>query len=286
MVQQGGKKSLPDGIRTDLELRLVPVLEFNDVPDKDLRSIFRLYNVSGTRLNPAEIRNAVYQTNLIHRVAYVLAGEASPPPDLGTGDLESQKSFTSDLWATLPSRKRYAVVGFIERYLGYSRATQRDPTEQFGLASTSVAINRYFDYASASEKPEDVAREVIGAFRTAEQFFNIDDERLAFYVRDENGKRRFNALVATSSMIAGRFLMDVVAAELATQAEAAAAAKDVTVPEPDKQQRATIWDYQARLLLGLRDKLSIDAARLAGDHWRIFFQKMQMARLPDEEIPA
>ena len=101
-----GKKSLPDGIRTDLELRLVPVLEFNDVPDKDLRSIFRLYNVSGTRLNPAEIRNAVYQTNLIHRVAYVLAGEASPPPDLGTGDLESQKSFTSDLWATLPSRKR------------------------------------------------------------------------------------------------------------------------------------------------------------------------------------
>jgi len=277
------KKSLPEAIRDNLELCLIPVLEFNDVNERRLRQIFHLYNVSGTRLNAAEIRNAVYQSNPIHKVVYFLAGEASPAPDLGTGDFDEQESFSQELRATLPSTERYAAVGFLSRYLGYSRAAQADRSKPFSLASTAVTINRFFDYASRDENPAAVAREIIHAFRRAGDWFDIDDDRSAFYRRDEKGRRKFNALVATTNMIASRFLHDAIESDLITEVDAANAAESVQVPYPKKQQRATIWDYQARLLIGLRNALGIDPRDVKNPCWIDFFRKMNLALQPHEE---
>jgi hypothetical protein len=279
-----GKKSLSDQARDDLELRDIPALVFQDVPESRLRKIFELYNVSGMKLNVAEIRNAVYQSNPIHRAIYVLAGEGDGRFDLGLGGLNVQKAFSDRLRAIYPgSKKRYQGVDFLARYLGYSRAAQRPGADQFRVPSTSAAINNFFDHQSGRESPEAVAKELVSVVDGAERFFDLDAERLAFFVRNDKGQRQFNKLVATTHMVGARFLGALVDAGAVTEPDARAAAAIVASPPPDKQQRATIWDYQARILLGLRDELRINVAGVLGADWQAFFEKMEYCRLPDEE---
>jgi len=284
---RGGKRSLREGVRTNLELRMIPVLLFEEVSERRLRQIFHLYNVSGTRLNAAEIRNAVYQSNRIHRVAYVLAGEARTMPehDLGTGNFEEQLRFTETLRRTLPTVARYAAVAFLCRYLGYSRAAM-PPGERFRPSSTSSTINRYFDYASRDEEPEVVARDIMRSFLAAERIFDFGDDRLPFHLRNNRGQRKFNALVATANMVAARFLMDAVDLGVATEEAVRHAARSVEIRYPDNQQTSTIWDYQAQLLIGLRDALGVDVGRLGGGQWLEFFDKMAFARLPEVSMAS
>lgn len=276
-------RSLSPGVRTDFELRDVPALLFEDVPERRLRQIFHLYNVSGTRLNAAEIRNAVYQSNAIHRMAYVLAGEARPVQDLETGDFDRQQAFTTRLRAMLPSTARYAAIDFLCRYLAYSRAAQKDEIRPFKPPSTSSAIDLYFDYVSDGEDSVQVAKEIMDAFDAADRFFDIDDERLPYHRRGESGDRKFNRLIATSHLVAGRFLHDLIEAGRIAPEDAVKAARDVVVAYPDNQQRSTIWDHQARLLLGLRQALGLTDSELPSRGWIKFFQKMEFARLPDSD---
>lgn len=278
-----GKKSLSNEIRMEVNWRDVSTLLFRDVPQGRLREIFNLYNVSGTRLNAAEIRNAVYQDNPIHRVAYVLAGEASE--DLGTGSQETEKEFTNWLKRTLPSTDRYAAVAFICRYLGYSRVAQRPDVDRPGFGSTSTTINRYFDYYSKTENPREVAQEVIRTFRTAEIVFDVDDESSAFHRPNDQGQLKFNALVATTNLVATRMLLAAIDAGLLDERGAKNAVATLDVSYPVNQQTSTIWDYQARHLMRLRDTLAIDVEKL-GEQWERCFELMEYARIPESESAA
>ena len=49
---------------------------------------------------------------------------------------------------------------------------------------------------------------------------------------------------------------------------------------PEKQQYATIWDYQARMVLGLVDELELDTRSLAGGCFQGFLERMENTRLP------
>ena len=56
----------------------------------------------------------------------------------------------------------------------------------------------------------------------------------------------------------------------------------VNIRYAENQQSATIWDFQARLLIGLRDELRVQTESLP-DHWAVFFERMEYARLPETE---
>lgn len=277
-----GKKSLSENARDTLEFRHIPALIFEDVPESRLRKIFELYNVAGMKLNAAEIRNAVYQSNPIHQVLYVLAGEGDGRLDLGIGGIQAQRAFAERLRAIYPgAKKRYQGVDFLARYLGYSRAVRRPGADQFRVPSTSSAINNFFDFESTKENPQAIARELVSVMDAAEQYFDLDTERLAFFVRNDRGQRQFNKLVSTTHMVAARFLTALIAGGVITESDASSAAEAVATPPPSKQQRATIWDYQARILIGLRDYLEVDPAALEQE-WQEFFEKMEYCRLPEE----
>jgi hypothetical protein len=268
-----GRKAFSDALRLHFDMSSVPVLLFEDVPDKRLRQIFHLYNVSSTRLNAAEIRNAIYQDNEIHRCLYALAGEGLGTPDLGTGDLAAQEAFTRDLRRLWRRHQRYVVLDFLCRYMGYSRAAQRVPGQDFRAISTSAAINRYFDYGSRRENASSVAKEIIQAFRTAEWLFDIDDDRLPFHRRTGHD-RKFAALHATTNLIASHLANDLLDTGTIDRERAERAAGLIQVPYLDKQQTSTIWDYQARYLEDFRRNLGIEARDLPGS-WPTFFEKMR-----------
>lgn len=279
-----GKRSLPAAIRTSLDLQEVPALEFRDVPEARLRKIFQLYNVAAVKLNAAEIRNAVYQRNPIHRVLFVLGGEGDGVTDLGVGSIEDQKSFSNQLLAVYPgARSRYQGVDFLARYMGYSRASQRPGALRFAPPTTSTAINNFFDYDSQAEDAVATAREIIRAFDDAQSFFDISDERLAFFLRNEKGERKFNKLVATTHLVGARLLRAAMDSGIVSEDTARAAAESVKVPYPDNQQSSTIWDYQARHVVGLRDALDLDPSDLDGSDWVEFFEKMTSCILPNAD---
>ena len=282
-----GKPSLPQDVRKDFRLREIPALLFEDVPESRLRNIFHLYNVAGMKLNAAEIRNAVYQVNPIHKVCYVLAGEGQGQTDLGIGGLQIQETFKIRLRATYAgASRRYQGVDFLARYLGYSRAAQADPSKSFTHPSTSTAIDNYLDHATEIDSPATVAEEIVEVFDAAERFFDVSDDRLAFYSRGVDGKRKFSKLAATTHMVAARFLLYLIKKGLVSEGEAVNAARAVDIRVPDKQQSATIWDFQARVLIGLRDHFDPGIAEAAGDSWPRFFEKMESCILSPEDARA
>lgn len=78
----GRGKKLEARERTRIVTTQIPVLQFENVDPARLRKIFKLYNVNSVRLNAAEIRNAIYQTNPVHQMLFILAGENPDRPHL------------------------------------------------------------------------------------------------------------------------------------------------------------------------------------------------------------
>jgi hypothetical protein len=288
------RKSLPPEYRTKITNTQIPVLQFRDVPEKRLREVFNLYNVTAVRLNAAEIRNAVYQHNKIHRMLFVLAGENPDSPPLPFLDPGEGQRFADSLKRTLPNTNRFAVLSFLCRYLGYSRAVVPEGSS-FTAVTTAVAINRYFESGSELESPEETAREIMEVFAIAQEFFDVDpdDEEapMAFFRWKEKGKkgsRKFEALQAVTSMVCARVLRAALYEEATTREEIRQAVAVVVEREayPDGQQYTTIWDYQARMVLGITDELNLDVSTLAQGWLGAFVERMTKARLPPSKKDA
>jgi hypothetical protein len=275
-------RGLEAAYRNRIMTTQIPVLLFQQVPERRLRQIFNLYNVSSTQLNAAEIRNAIYQDNPVYKMLFVLAGESSdgvPVPGLTEEELER---FVSTLQRVLPSTKRFAALDLLCRYLGYSRA----PTthDRFSAASTSTIINRYFDFVSQHERPEDVSREIVTIFQRAQEYFDIEDAgdfiHMAFFRRNEAGERKFEALQAITSMVCARLLNRVELGGVDHAVIDGAVRKVLQrVPYPDKQQYTTIWDHQASRFLALAEELGLNLSTFDGGAFKSFADRMGQVRL-------
>ncbi len=286
--EKPASRSLEAPYRSRITGTQLPVLLFRDVAEGRLRQIFKLYNVTSTRLNAAEVRNAVYQDNPLHQMLFVLSGEGGDHQLLPYIPKDEQLEFRSRLQNVLPSLKRYAALDFLSRYLGYSRAVV-GTKPYFRPTSTSTAIDRYFDQIETeAESPEDVAREIIEVFNGASHYFNLKkdgkDWHLAFYPHADKPKRPFEALQAITSMVCTRLLLrvDALGAADQTQIESAVRQSILAVEYPDKQQRSTIWDFQASRFLELASSMNLNLKEFDGGAFLEFGERMRQARLPAE----
>ena len=280
-------KSLDASYRGKIVTTQIPVLLFRNVPEKRLRQIFNLYNVTSVRLNPAEVRNAVYQHNPIHRAMFILAGENLEQPDLGIVKHEDQIRFSRELRTTLPSTHRFATLDFLCRYLGYSRAAL-GKDKHLSASSTSATVNKYFDFASDYDHPEDVVPEIIRVFRKTSEFFDLDEDDppyLAFFRTDKNRRMKFHALQGITCMICTRLLDDAINEGLLSTKQVADAIA-VTVSKespPEGQTSTTIWDYQARFFLRLVKESNLDLSKLANTFHAAFAERMRQVISLDEQ---
>ena len=276
------KKTLPVAYRTKIATTQIPVLQFRDVREARLREVYNLYNVTAVRLNAAEVRNAVYQNNPMHQMLFVLAGE-NPEAKLEFLEDEELHRFQRSLQRVLPNTNRFAALAFLSRYLGYSRAAAKEG-EPFRAITTREAINRYFDVQSERESGADTGKEIVRVFSLAQDLFDIDPDdpeaSMAFFVW-KKGKRQFEALQAVTSMVCAKVLDAAIDGNLLSLSDAKAGVREVVAGEeyPDKQQYKTIWDHQARMVLGLLSELSLDADALRGLELHTFVAQMQDARL-------
>jgi hypothetical protein len=265
--------SLPDGAKNKIQETKIPVIILEGLTNQELYDIFALYNTSGTKLNPAEIRNAAFHENLIHLMIFHLTGEADVFKD-EIDDATRQEVFQVDFRSVCGSGKepkRFAAMDMVERYLGYSRAPSL-PGKEFKILSTSACIRAYYQSVAGDDKPTDTAKEVVDVWMNAKEFYA--ETECGPWHEDRNGTLRWNRLRTTCSMIVTRLIM---ASEIDKKSAIEVVSKlDNLLILPGKQQTNIIWAFQAKTVVMLLDLLSDygadDAVRSKHEH---FIAKME-----------
>src|SRR5215212_8206352 len=99
---------LPEDLRAKFDAAPLVTCTFTDLRPGILYQIFKRYNTGAVALNPAEIRNAVYQSTELHAMMYRVAGEHRDPSKYLDAD---EKEVGESL--------RLTMQGKFERYGGY-----------------------------------------------------------------------------------------------------------------------------------------------------------------------
>jgi len=175
--------NIDEVMRIAFKNRLVPVTIVSGVKRGTLYHIFGRYNTGSEKLNPAEIRNAVYQDSAVHRTLWDLARESVKT---------SEESPRSTLEATtiqqlrtrMGNKRRYGTYDFIGRVMAFTHIKD-------SRASVNVVTNRFFD---TFEGDHDALRnDFVEAFRKVVIWY--DDEFL--FVKPHETRSRFHAWAAT-----------------------------------------------------------------------------------------
>ena len=239
----------------------IPVLNFKNVNQRTLRKVFNLYNTAALKLNPAEIRNATYQTHSLHQMAFILAGE-NFDAEIWYVDEEKQKEFTSD-WRELSGNSRFASTERICQYFAYSRPQRPPNSSVFKGISTKAAINRLLDNIEPSEDEIlELTQELIDVYYFAEEYFDLDDGiNHAFERNNKDGIPKFNKLIATTNLVASRLLIGLLSIKKIEEDNISESIQSVmnNIEFPDNQNAGTIWQYQADVINGLLDYSNISS---------------------------
>ena len=267
--------NLPEGARNRILESKLAKITLEGLSNTELYNIFELYNTQGMKLNPAEIRNAAFHDNEIHRMVFDLVGEGEFIKDL-IDDEKTLKNFQNHMRNVVGAGKepkRYAAMDMIERYLGYSRSP--NPQKQ----STTNCIKNYYTNKSFEEDPKEVAKEVIECWNLASELY-ADIEDGAFKAKSGNNIR-FHKLKGTTSMIIAKLLSTAITGNKITKEKAVEIVEtlysDGKCELPENQQTSSIWNYQAEVVCHLLYVMEDykDAHKYVMDKHADFVEKMK-----------
>jgi hypothetical protein len=103
-----------------------------------LYHIFGRYNTGSEKLNPAEVRNAVYQGTAIHETLWALARESQ----YFTGNPEEDAAM-EQLRTIMGKKKRYGTYDFVGRVMAFTHL--RDLTSDDRTPTSNIATNSFYD---------------------------------------------------------------------------------------------------------------------------------------------
>jgi hypothetical protein len=257
----GGKyfDELPLAAQRKINQTKISLTNLQNLDTSQIYVIFELYNTSGTRLNAAEIRNAVYRNDVCHQFIYQLTGdgESHYPGSIPSSFKSKTPPFTKKLRNLVynmnpKEENRFKALDFVERYIAYSRCP-RPPGEKFKALSTTKIIRAFYEFESDREDIESLGSELIDSLNLVEDLFHqVENCGWTF-----NGK--FHALCATTAMVCSSIANELISNKKTTVGKMNTILKGLgkTIEVP-KQQTNTIWRYQAMWVLGFINKMNKD----------------------------
>ena len=248
---------LPDAAKRKIRQTLIPVTNLKNLDKDQVYVIFELYNTSGTNLNAAEIRNAVYRDDPVHQLAYEMAADGvSHYPDIVPKTYNTQvELFTEEIRNYVYNFKpkeqnRLNTVDFIERYLGYSTCTSA-PGKKFKKSSTKDTIRMFYKHGAIGLNIDDLCKELVDVLSTASSvstgFTNIG------FTKDN----KFNGLFATTTMVLSKVIFTAKELRLVTDSKVKEILTklDSKITPPENQNTSTIWLYQSEWVTGFLEQL-------------------------------
>ena len=248
---------LPDAAKRKIRQTLIPVTNLKNLDKDQVYVIFELYNTSGTNLNAAEIRNAVYRDNPVHQLAYEMAADGvSHYPEILPKKYQSQINlFTEKIRNYVYNFKpkvqnRLNTVDFIERYLGYSSCTCA-PGKKFKKSSTKDTIRMFYKHGASSLNTEDLCKELIDVLSIASLTFT------GFSNIGFTKENKFNGLFATTTMVLSKVILTAKELKLVTDSKVKEILTklDAKITPPDNQNTSTIWLFQSEWVTGFIEQL-------------------------------
>ena len=255
---------LPDAAKRKIRQTLIPVTNLKNLDKDQVYVIFELYNTSGTNLNAAEIRNAVYRDNPVHQLVYEMAADGiSHYPEIPPTKYKSEiKLFTEKIRNIVYNYKpkdqnRLNAVDFIERYLGYSSCTNA-PGKKFKKSSTKDTIRMFYKHGAEKINTEDLCKKLIEVLEIATTFFNGYSN---IGLTKEN---KFNGLFATTTMVLSEVILTARKLKLVTDStiNEILAKLDAKITPPDNQNTSTIWLFQSEWVIGFLDQFDKDSVNM------------------------
>jgi len=107
--------ALDQAVQDNFKAREIPVTGIRAKDRKMLYHIFGRYNTGSEKLNPAEVRNAVYQEVPIHNTLWELARESHTSTEDG-----EEASGIEQLKLIMGKKKRYGTYDFIGRVMAFT----------------------------------------------------------------------------------------------------------------------------------------------------------------------
>lgn len=248
---------LPDSAKRKIRQTLIPVTNLKNLDKDQVYVIFELYNTSGTNLNAAEIRNAVYRDDPVHQLVYEMAADGVSHY---SGILPSKYKAQIDLFTEKirnyvynfkpKDQNRLNTVDFIERYLAYSSCTSA-PGKKFKKSSTKDTIRMFYKYGASMLDTEELCKELIDVLSIASLMFT-GYSNIGF-----TKENKFNGLFATTTMVLSKVIQVAKQLELVTDSKVKEIITklDAKITPPDNQNSSTIWLFQSEWVMGFLEQL-------------------------------
>lgn len=235
---------LPSDAQEHIRGTTIHTSTLSGITPKTIYEIFTIYNSTGTRLNAVEIRNAAYQDHEVHKKMVAYTGEQTLQADWAP----HIEQFRMVIGNGKINAGRYKYLGFVERYLGYSRAYNEGGRPGFKKLTTAKSIQAFYE----SEDPNDSknADKVVAEF-DFEYKFILNYLGGSLY---HDGK--FHALKATNSLILARHMIPLISGEKIKMDDAIEILNELCKRKlPDNQNSSTIWGYHIASIDALWNKL-------------------------------
>ena len=232
-------------------------IEIKNISRETTVELFNLYNSTGQALKPVELRNALYHLNPIHKMLFEITGEAEVQQfnHLGEVDTNLVKSKLQDFKMGV----RFETLELAEKYLGYRRAFSDGV---FKPVTAEKGVYNYWDYLSPDETPGDVANEILNAVLYQNLLF--DQEFNGWKPKDSGGwelKKTQSKMIVSliiSSIARDLHIGEVIDVpemkEIIDVMDASSSKSEYGLPARDNSK--TLWDYQARWVVGFLNKVS------------------------------
>jgi len=232
-------------------------IEIKNISRETTVELFNLYNSTGQALKPVELRNALYHQNPIHKMLFEITGEAEIQQFnyLQEDETNIVKSKLQDFKMGV----RFETLELAEKYLGYRRAFSDGV---FKPVTAEKGVYNYWDYLSPDEDPNDVANEILNA--VLYQNFLFDQGFNGWKPKDSGGwelKKTQSKMIVSliiSSIACDLENAEVIDAntmkEIIDVMDASSSKDEYGLPARDNSN--TLWDYQARWVIGFLNKVS------------------------------
>jgi hypothetical protein len=193
---------LDTGIQGAFKGRKIPVTTIKARDRKLLYHIFGRYNTGSEKLNPAEVRNAVYQEVEIHNQLWELSRES----DGSSGSAEEEAAI-AQLKAIMGRKKRYGTYDFIGRVMAFTYLPTGSESP-----SANVATNRFYDSFDGVEGNfQQLRADFVKTFHKVVDWYDADYSFVKPPTAESTTSRsRFNAWAATIQMATTHHLLKAV----------------------------------------------------------------------------
>lgn len=272
----------------------VPVIEYTKASQRQIHEVFKLYNKQGMHLNAEEIRNAVYHDIELTRAILVAAGDVSP-----RASIADVAPSLAGVDATLELGKNLADYGFGEaRYrrtkvLGWVVAVLVNDTHGKLLPSTARHTDLLLSQVQSdtSHPLRDGARiaDLFGLIAKSVDLHASHDELWPDKFRGDGKSSKWQDLQLVGSLvgitIAAAGAPDDIEDRIEASADVIRLAANDEWTRPEKTQTRTQWDYIARIVEDIVEKLGVDTTA-ASEAIRTRFGSSGVESLLGSKIPA